>query len=247
MYCMPLRDLSEVYRVGISIEDRWAEEKKANARSGPGNSRSGVGYSGTKQGGSFGSSNTKTGGNQSVNFMRNATERRFSNFSLPLSKVLERCIKRGLLQPLEPRPLSNPLPARFNSRAYCNFHQSKGHDTNNCKRLRHEIQDLIDQGKIPDPEQSQPSTRKNPLPNFSPDGVYVIGEYKTEEEILFEMEQEEIQAGERMITDVKKSSGDCDGSPGYSSREVFVMGFWGSDSDEETEIWTEEQEDEDRA
>ena len=69
-----------------------------------------------------------------------------------MSKMLERCIKEGLLQLLEPKPLPNPLPAKFNLRAYCKFHQSKGHDTDNCKRLRHEIQDLIDQGNIPDPE-----------------------------------------------------------------------------------------------
>ena len=112
-----------------------------------------------------------------------------------------------MLQPLEPRPLPDPLPARLNTRAYCEFHQSKGHDTNSCKRLRHEIQNLIDEGKILDPENVQPSTIKNPLLNFSPDGVYVIGKYKSEEEIFSEMCQEEIQdlIGSRKTLDPEKS------------------------------------------
>src|SRR2546425_4068230 len=32
MYCIPLRDFSEVYRMGVSIEDRLREEKKANLK-----------------------------------------------------------------------------------------------------------------------------------------------------------------------------------------------------------------------
>src|SRR3954453_16301576 len=63
MYCIPLRDFSDVYRMGASIEDRLIEERKANAKSGPGNGRgSGSGYSGSaqKQGGSSSSGSSKT-------------------------------------------------------------------------------------------------------------------------------------------------------------------------------------------
>src|SRR3989442_9355789 len=190
MYYIPLKDFSEVYKMGIRIENQLNEERRANAKPGFSGNRGGGGVN--KQMGSSGTSNTKVGGSQNVNVLRNTSERRFSEFSLPLSKVLDRCIKRGLLQPLEPKPLPDLLPARFNVRAFCNFHQCKGHDTNNCKRLRHEIQDLIDSGKIPDPENVKPSTTKNPLPDFSPNVVYVIGSYKTEEEIIAGIEQEEI-------------------------------------------------------
>src|SRR2546425_2345249 len=228
MYCIPLRDFSEVYRMGVSIEDRLREEKKANMKSSPGNARTGYVTQAPRQGGMSGAMNPRVG--QSVNAMRGGPERRFSNFTLPLSKVLERCIKKGLLRPLEPKPLPNPLPPSFNQQAYCDFHQTRGHDTNNCKRLKHEVQDLIEQGKIPDPEQGQPSTRKNPLPNFSSGGVYVIGEYKSEEEILKEIEKEEA-----WVVKSKSINNDAENSE-YPTKEVFVLEFWGSDSEEEIDL-----------
>ncbi|KAF5934617.1 hypothetical protein HYC85_030788 [Camellia sinensis] len=53
-------------------------------------------------------------------------------------------IGKGHLKPLEPRPLLNPLQAKHDAAKYCAFHQQTGDDTNLCFRLRHEIQDLID-------------------------------------------------------------------------------------------------------
>src|SRR2546429_7210481 len=190
LYFIPIKDFAEVYKMGIRIENQLNEEGRANIRSGFSGNRSGNVVN--KPIGTSGTGNTKASGSQNVNVVRNFTERRFSKFSLPLSKILERCIKRGLLQPLEPRPFHDPLPPRFNLRAFCNFHQSKGHDTNSCKRLRHEIQDLIDSGKIPDHEEVKPSTTKNPLPDFSPNGVYVVGNYKSEEEVIANIDKEEM-------------------------------------------------------
>ncbi|KAF2286159.1 hypothetical protein GH714_011104 [Hevea brasiliensis] len=46
----------------------------------------------------------------------------------------------------------DPLSKKFKRDLYCEFHQIPGYDTNKCSRLRHEIQDLIDNVKIPDPE-----------------------------------------------------------------------------------------------
>jgi hypothetical protein len=93
------------------------------------------------------------------------TPRKFSKLPLPLSKILKRLQKQDLLQPLDPRP-PNTLAANYNENAYCEFHQTKGHDTDRCLRLRHEIQKLIDDGKIPDPEKSKPGIKDNPLPDF---------------------------------------------------------------------------------
>ncbi|XP_057994336.1 uncharacterized protein LOC131174597 [Hevea brasiliensis] len=80
------------------------------------------------------------------------TLRKFYQFNQPLSKVFERLKARGLLQPLAPRPPPNPLSPNYNANLYCQFHQTHGHDTDRCFRLKHEVQDLIDAKKIADPE-----------------------------------------------------------------------------------------------
>src|SRR3989442_7633598 len=170
MYFALLKDFSEVHQMGLKIEDRLLEDQKANAKNNLWDERSNSINSclsfKQKHEEASGSKNSKLGVRQSVNFVRSGKERRFSNFGEPMSKVLERYIKRGLLQPLEPKPLPNPLPSNFNLHAYCSFHQIKGHNTDKCHRLRHEIQDLIDQGEIPDPDRGNSSARCNPPPGF---------------------------------------------------------------------------------
>ncbi|KAF5932066.1 hypothetical protein HYC85_028237 [Camellia sinensis] len=75
----------------------------------------------------------------------------FTPLYMPLSKALGALIKEGHLKPLEPQPLPKNLPLTHNPADYCAFHQRAGHDTDMCFRLRHEIQDLIDNGVIPAP------------------------------------------------------------------------------------------------
>ncbi|MBY3556066.1 hypothetical protein HGI15_22285, partial [Modestobacter lapidis] len=92
----------------------------------------------------------------------------FTNLYMPLERVFEKLKARNLLFPLEPRPLPNPLPRYFKEHEYCQFHQTKGHHTNQCMRLRHEIQDLIDKKIIAPPNpSSQPNVTNNPLPTHA--------------------------------------------------------------------------------
>ncbi|KAF5933768.1 hypothetical protein HYC85_029939 [Camellia sinensis] len=63
---------------------------------------------------------------------------------MPLSQALRVLMKKGHLKPLESRPLPDPLPPNHNPAKHCAFHQQHSHDTGQCFRLRHEIQDLID-------------------------------------------------------------------------------------------------------
>ncbi|KAF5932766.1 hypothetical protein HYC85_028937 [Camellia sinensis] len=81
---------------------------------------------------------------------------------MPLPKALGVLIRKGHLKPLEPRPLPNPLPLSHNPPKYCAYHQQHGHDTDQCFRLRHEIQDLVDKQVIVPPE--KPNVTTNPLP-----------------------------------------------------------------------------------
>ena len=89
---------------------------------------------------------------------------------------------------MRPMPSQQPLP-NANPKLYCKFHQTIGHDTDVCTRLRHEIQDLIDAGKITDPETRKPNTQNNPLPNYRiappPNApVLLIGTGLTEEQVF---------------------------------------------------------------
>ncbi|KAF5933874.1 hypothetical protein HYC85_030045 [Camellia sinensis] len=70
---------------------------------------------------------------------------------MPLSKAFQILVGQGHLKPLEPRPLPNPLPATHDATQYCAYHQQTGHTTDDCFRLRHEVQDLFDNGVIPAP------------------------------------------------------------------------------------------------
>ena len=81
--------------------------------------------------------------------MRN---RKYLNFSLPLSNVFQRLQQKGLLKPVEPRPLPNSLPPHINLNLYCPYHQMPGHNTDDCYILKDHIQGLIDSGNIEDLE-----------------------------------------------------------------------------------------------
>ncbi|KAF5932779.1 hypothetical protein HYC85_028950 [Camellia sinensis] len=91
--------------------------------------------------------------------------RTFAPLYMPLSKALGVLIRKGHPKPLEPRPLPERFPAAHNPAKYCAFHQQHGHDTDLCFRLRHEIQDLIDNGVILPPE--KPNVTTNPLPTHN--------------------------------------------------------------------------------
>src|SRR3989440_7295310 len=142
MYFLPFDDFMDVCQVGMDIERRiWLEALQVD------NSDD---YSGPALN-SKRTSGPKTGTKPSGKFQGEGGSKKFSDLGTSLSRMLEKLMKKNLLQPLEPKPLPDPVPAYFDLQVYCDFHQSKGHHTNGCKRLRHEIQDLIDQGKMRDP------------------------------------------------------------------------------------------------
>ncbi|KAH7846295.1 hypothetical protein Vadar_012235 [Vaccinium darrowii] len=87
-------------------------------------------------------------------------QRALSQFTTPLSLLYEELHEAGLLKPLSPTPLPQKLPAYHNPNALCAFHQMPGHATDECHRLRHKIQDLIDNGSI-----SAPLAKLNTSPN----------------------------------------------------------------------------------
>ena len=70
--------------------------------------------------------------------------REFHELYMPMSQVFEKLKAEGLLKPLDPKPVSNPLPTMFDVNKKCAYHQGLGHDTDKCYNLCYAIQDVID-------------------------------------------------------------------------------------------------------
>ena len=84
---------------------------------------------------------------------------------MPISQVFNKIKPKGLLKPLDPRPIPNPLPSKFDVNKRYAYHQGPGHDTNRCFCLCHAIEDLIDNKVITSP--TRPSITNNSLPNHN--------------------------------------------------------------------------------
>ena len=82
---------------------------------------------------------------------------------------MEKLLKTGQLTYPDPVPPRDPLPDSYRADQYCNFHRDAGHRTDRCLRLRHAIQDLIDQGVIPAPPPLKPNTQTNAMPRHTTD------------------------------------------------------------------------------
>ena len=70
---------------------------------------------------------------------------------MTLIKALEKLQAKRLLKPLDPKPIPHPMLRRYNPNAHCKYHQGKGHITDKCYNLRHDIQDLIEQQVVTPP------------------------------------------------------------------------------------------------
>ena len=79
--------------------------------------------------------------------------------------MFEKLKAKGLIKPLDPKPVPNLLPAKFDVSKRCAYHQGPGHDTNMCYNLHHAIKDLIDTKVIAPP--MRPNITNNPLPNHN--------------------------------------------------------------------------------
>ena len=62
--------------------------------------------------------------------------REFHELYMPISQVFDKLKAKGLLKPLVPRSIPNPLPSKFDVNKRCAYHQGPGHDTDNCFGLR---------------------------------------------------------------------------------------------------------------
>ena len=122
-------------------------------------------------------------------------------------------------------------------------------------RLKHEIQNLIDSGKITDPEKSNsnPNTKTNPFPNYRnvpPPATMMINSEVSEEEMLNSFEDINLQTkeetpnapkiDEKMEDLLGQPSGKFDYKVFYSKLpsydipiELIIPGGWGDKFDDE--------------
>ncbi|XP_075633626.1 uncharacterized protein LOC142606109 [Castanea sativa] len=91
--------------------------------------------------------------------------REFHELYMPRSQVYDKLKAKGLLKPLDPRSIPNPLPSQFDVNKRCVYHQGPHYDTDRCFSLHHAIQDLIDNKVNVLP--TRPSITNNPLPNHN--------------------------------------------------------------------------------
>ena len=91
----------------------------------------------------------------------------FSNLGMTLAQAYENLTSKGFIKPLNPTPMPNHVPLTQNLNEYCHIYQKSGHKTDNCFQLKYEIQDLIDNGTLPNPNIiTKLNIRKNPLLDY---------------------------------------------------------------------------------
>ena len=93
--------------------------------------------------------------------------REFSNLGMTLTQAYENLSFKGFIKPLDPTLMPNPIPPTWNFNEYFHYHKKSDHKTDNCFRLKHEIQDLINNGTLPNPNIiTKPNIRKSPLLDY---------------------------------------------------------------------------------
>ena len=87
---------------------------------------------------------------------------------MTLSQALETLLTKGFIKPFDlVRYASNTSAPNYNVSEYCKYHQNHGHSTDKCTHLHHDIEDLIQSGKIPKPPINLPNIKTNHLPNYN--------------------------------------------------------------------------------
>uniref|UniRef100_A0A2N9HYR8 G-patch domain-containing protein n=1 Tax=Fagus sylvatica TaxID=28930 RepID=A0A2N9HYR8_FAGSY len=75
--------------------------------------------------------------------------RQFQPLPIPVPQLYALLIKKKMITPVNQRTRIGPQPKDYNKDLTCEYHQGEvGHTVENCRVLRHRIQDLLDQGVL---------------------------------------------------------------------------------------------------
>ncbi|KAK9698864.1 hypothetical protein RND81_08G137100 [Saponaria officinalis] len=160
-----IRNFKDLTQVGTRLEDDIRQGTLARLM--------GRGYQGPSSRSTPPSS--KTEGTSSINALDTLVaatsgpkpKRTFEPLHMSYGEALKKLVKNDFLQLLGPTP-DPPVDKRsprWDATAYCDYHKGKGHSTEDCFKLKHAIQDLLDSGKLPKP--TRPSNKANPLSNHA--------------------------------------------------------------------------------
>ncbi|KAK9749195.1 hypothetical protein RND81_02G108500 [Saponaria officinalis] len=162
-----IRNFKDLNLIGTRIEDDLRQGTMAKIL--------GQGYQGSSSRST--PSSSKTEEIHSINVLdtlaASASEpnpkRTFDPFYMSYAKALQRLVKQDYLKLLgpTPEPPGDKRSHRWDVAAYCDYHRGKGHSTEECFKLKHAIQDMIDSGKLPKPKGPPPSNNDNPLGNHA--------------------------------------------------------------------------------
>jgi hypothetical protein len=75
--------------------------------------------------------------------------RQFQPLPIPVLQLYTLLVKKKMITPVGRRTRIGPQPTDYNKDLTCEYHRGEvGHTIENCKVLRHRIQDLLDQGVL---------------------------------------------------------------------------------------------------
>ncbi|XP_077223129.1 uncharacterized protein LOC143856737 [Tasmannia lanceolata] len=89
--------------------------------------------------------------------------REFTPLLFPPYVILQQGLESGDIYLPRIKEPPNPLPRTWRAEEHCDFHRGSGHSTDQCITLRHVIQKLIDERKLP--FQQAPNIADSPIQN----------------------------------------------------------------------------------
>ena len=77
--------------------------------------------------------------------------------------MLPKLIDYGFIVPIQGRPHNPPFPKWYDVNTRCNYHSEVlGHSVEDCSTLKHEVQNLIRDGRLKFEEPNEPAGLENP-------------------------------------------------------------------------------------
>nr|XP_023883250.1 uncharacterized protein LOC111995578 [Quercus suber] len=114
------------------------------------------------------SSNSGNNGGKTSEVNAVNVRRELTPLGMILSQALETLSTKGFIKPLDLKKYtSNTSAPNYNASEYCKYHQTHGHSTDKCTSLHHDIEDLIQSGKILKPPINLSNIKTNHLPNYN--------------------------------------------------------------------------------